>query len=195
MSVKADRFRPFETILDSPASERKILEFWKEVRAFEEGLRRREGSPPFLFYEGPPTANGLPGVHHVLSRTVKDVVCRYQAMRGRYVARKGGWDTPAFRSRSRWSVSSESAARTRSSNSGSRVQRALPGGVLKYENEWRRNTERSASGSTWTTRTSRSRTTTSRPCGGLRDSGRAPLPRHKIVPTARAAARRSRATR
>ena len=75
MIAKTGRFLPFSTKLDFPSSEEKVLELWKEIRAFEEGLKRREGAPPFIFYEGPPTANGLPGVHHVISRTVKDVVC------------------------------------------------------------------------------------------------------------------------
>ncbi|MEK7316961.1 MAG: class I tRNA ligase family protein, partial [Candidatus Eisenbacteria bacterium] len=91
MSVKSPRFTPFSTSLDLPKSEEKVLAFWREIGAFENGLKRREGSPPFVFYEGPPTANGLPGVHHVLSRTLKDVICRYKQMSGFYVARKGGW--------------------------------------------------------------------------------------------------------
>jgi isoleucyl-tRNA synthetase len=93
VTVLAERFRPFSTKLDPPESEARILRFWEEIGAFEEGLKRREGAPAFVFYEGPPTANGLPGVHHVLSRTLKDIVCRYKSMRGYYVARKGGWDT------------------------------------------------------------------------------------------------------
>ena len=73
MTVQAPRFVPFSTSLDPPQSEAKILELWREIGAFENGLKRREGSPEFVFYEGPPTANGLPGVHHVLSRTLKDI--------------------------------------------------------------------------------------------------------------------------
>jgi isoleucyl-tRNA synthetase len=143
MSVKADRFRPFETTLDSPASERKILEFWKEVRAFEEGLKRREGSPPFLFYEGPPTANGLPGVHHVLSRTVKDVVCRYQAMRGRYVARKGGWDTHGLPVEIEVEKALGISGKDQIEQFGiAEFNARCKESVQKYENEWRRNTER-----------------------------------------------------
>ncbi|HZE18730.1 MAG TPA: class I tRNA ligase family protein, partial [Candidatus Angelobacter sp.] len=86
-------FIPVSTKLDLPETEAQVLQFWRETKAFEEGLKRREGSPPFVFYEGPPTANGLPGVHHVLSRTLKDVICRYKSMCGFYVPRKGGWDT------------------------------------------------------------------------------------------------------
>ncbi|MGI8674829.1 MAG: isoleucine--tRNA ligase, partial [Thermoleophilaceae bacterium] len=68
------------------------LERWRERDVFAESVRRREGAPPFVFYEGPPTANGRPGSHHVLSRVFKDVFPRYQTMRGRLVHRKAGWD-------------------------------------------------------------------------------------------------------
>ena len=69
-----------------------MLERWRERDVFHESIRRREGAPPFVFYEGPPTANGRPGSHHVLSRVFKDVFPRYQTMRGRLVHRKAGWD-------------------------------------------------------------------------------------------------------
>ena len=64
MSSKTDLFQPVSTRLDLPETEERILQFWREIKAFEEGLERRKGSPLFVFYEGPPTANGLPGVHH-----------------------------------------------------------------------------------------------------------------------------------
>jgi isoleucyl-tRNA synthetase len=69
-----------------------VLERWRERDVFHESIRRREGGPPFIFYEGPPTANGRPGSHHVLSRVFKDVFPRYRTMRGYFVPRKGGWD-------------------------------------------------------------------------------------------------------
>src|SRR3989344_926366 len=78
---------------DFPKLEEQILKRWKEEKAFETSLKRRKKSPRFVFYEGPPTANGAPGIHHVLSRAFKDVVCRYKTMRGFYVGRKAGWDT------------------------------------------------------------------------------------------------------
>ena len=65
----------------------------EEAGAFEKSVSLREGSKPFVFYEGPPSANGLPGIHHVISRTLKDMVCRYKTMQGFQVKRKGGWDT------------------------------------------------------------------------------------------------------
>ncbi len=76
-----------------PALEQEILERWRERDVFGESVRRREGAEPYVFYEGPPTANGRPGSHHVLSRVFKDVFPRYRTMRGRLVQRKGGWDT------------------------------------------------------------------------------------------------------
>ncbi|HEV2820244.1 MAG TPA: isoleucine--tRNA ligase, partial [Solirubrobacteraceae bacterium] len=75
-----------------PALEELVLERWRERDVFAESLRRREGAEPWVFYEGPPTANGRPGTHHVLSRVFKDIFPRYKTMRGHYVERKGGWD-------------------------------------------------------------------------------------------------------
>ena len=69
-----------------------MLERWRERDVFHESIRRREGAPPFIFYEGPPTANGRPGSHHVLSRVFKDVFPRYKTMQGHFVPRKAGWD-------------------------------------------------------------------------------------------------------
>jgi len=70
-----------------------ILDFWKKERIFEKSVANREGSPSFTFYEGPPSANGTPGIHHVVGRTVKDIFCRYKTLQGFQVKRKGGWDT------------------------------------------------------------------------------------------------------
>lgn len=70
-----------------------ILTSWENENAFEKSISNREGRAPFVFYEGPPSANGMPGIHHVISRTLKDLVCRYKTMQGFQVKRKGGWDT------------------------------------------------------------------------------------------------------
>ncbi|GAB3505347.1 isoleucine--tRNA ligase [Emticicia fontis] len=70
-----------------------ILEFWKENKIFEQSIEVREGAPTFTFFEGPPSANGTPGIHHVMARTIKDIFCRYKTLRGYQVKRKGGWDT------------------------------------------------------------------------------------------------------
>ncbi|MDP1726971.1 MAG: isoleucine--tRNA ligase [Bacteroidota bacterium] len=79
--------------LDFPAFEEEILKYWKENKIFEKSVTSREGAPAFVFYEGPPSANGLPGIHHVMSRAVKDLFCRYNTLKGFQVKRKGGWDT------------------------------------------------------------------------------------------------------
>ena len=70
-----------------------ILAFWKAHEIFEESISSREGQETFTFYEGPPSANGTPGIHHVMARTIKDIFCRYQTLKGKQVKRKGGWDT------------------------------------------------------------------------------------------------------
>ncbi len=79
--------------LDLPAIDKETLEFWKENDVFERSVTEREGMTNFVFYEGPPSANGKPGIHHVLARSIKDTFCRYQTMKGKLVRRKAGWDT------------------------------------------------------------------------------------------------------
>ena len=85
-------FEPVDTKASFPEVEREILAFWKERDVFHASLVRREGAPLWMFYEGPPTANGKPGVHHVEPRTFKDVYPRFKTMTGYLVPRKGGWD-------------------------------------------------------------------------------------------------------
>ena len=84
--------RPVDPNQSFPELEQSILERWRERDVFAESLRRRAGAEPWVFYEGPPTANGRPGSHHVLARVFKDIYPRYKTMRGHYVERKGGWD-------------------------------------------------------------------------------------------------------
>src|SRR5919106_1165698 len=86
------RLQPVDPNVDFPALEREVLRFWKDGRVFERSLEERRGAPPWVFYEGPPTANGRPGIHHVESRTFKDLYPRYRTMTGHFVARKAGWD-------------------------------------------------------------------------------------------------------
>jgi isoleucyl-tRNA synthetase len=85
-------YTPVDSGQSFPELEQTVLERWRERDVFHESMRRREGSPRFVFYEGPPTANGPPGTHHVLARVFKDVFPRYKTMRGHLVTRKGGWD-------------------------------------------------------------------------------------------------------
>lgn len=90
--VMSAKYREFQQ-LDLPSIEQEILGVWSQESAFEKSISLREGATPFVFYEGPPSANGMPGIHHVISRTLKDLVCRYKTMQGFQVKRKGGWDT------------------------------------------------------------------------------------------------------
>jgi len=69
------------------------LKYWQENKIFEKSLEQRDPNNAFVFYEGPPSANGVPGIHHVMARAIKDIVCRYQTLKGKYVSRKAGWDT------------------------------------------------------------------------------------------------------
>ena len=79
--------------LSYPSLEQDILEYWDQHGVFDRSIKEREGAPSFTFYEGPPTVNGKPGIHHVLARTIKDTICRYKTMRGFRVRRQAGWDT------------------------------------------------------------------------------------------------------
>ena len=72
---------------------REILSYWEEKSIFEKSVMSREGQSPFVFYEGPPSANGMPGIHHVMARAIKDIFCRYKTQKGYQVKRKAGWDT------------------------------------------------------------------------------------------------------
>ncbi len=79
--------------LDLSQTGKDILAFWEEKKIFEKSVTTREGAVPFVFYEGPPSANGMPGIHHVMARSIKDIFCRYQTLKGKQVKRKAGWDT------------------------------------------------------------------------------------------------------
>jgi len=79
--------------LDLPTVASEVLDFWKKENIFEKSVSTREGNQPFVFFEGPPSANGLPGIHHVMARAIKDIFCRYKTQKGFQVKRKAGWDT------------------------------------------------------------------------------------------------------
>ncbi|MFC2083476.1 isoleucine--tRNA ligase [Bacteroidota bacterium] len=86
-------FNQYKGKIDFPKIEEKVLDFWSEHDIFKESISSRDVAKSFTFYEGPPTANGLPGLHHVMARTLKDLVCRYKTLKGYHVNRKAGWDT------------------------------------------------------------------------------------------------------
>ena len=79
--------------LNLPGIAGEILTKWDANKVFEKSVELREGRDPFVFYEGPPSANGLPGIHHVMARSIKDIFCRYKTQKGFQVKRKAGWDT------------------------------------------------------------------------------------------------------
>jgi isoleucyl-tRNA synthetase len=94
-SPEANQMRKYPEYkrLDLSQISKDILEFWKENKIFEKSISTREGAQPWVFYEGPPSANGMPGIHHVMSRGIKDIFCRFKTLQGYQVKRKAGWDT------------------------------------------------------------------------------------------------------
>ena len=88
----ATKYNEYEK-LNLPQVAEEILKFWEEDNTFAKSIETREGAKPYVFYEGPPSANGLPGIHHVISRAIKDIFCRYHTLKGEQVKRKAGWDT------------------------------------------------------------------------------------------------------
>lgn len=123
--------------------ELEILNFWKENKIFEKSVSTREGKPGFTFYEGPPTANGMPGIHHVMSRTLKDLVCRYKTMRGFQVHRKAGWDTHGLPVEIEVEKSLGIKHKDEIVRYGvAKFNEACKKSVWKYKTEWERMTER-----------------------------------------------------
>ena len=92
MSMTKKNYKTYDQ-LSLSSIDWEVLELWKREDPFEASLKWREGAPRFIFYEGPPSANGMPGIHHVMARTIKDIICRYKTMEGFLVDRKAGWDT------------------------------------------------------------------------------------------------------
>jgi isoleucyl-tRNA synthetase len=138
-----EMFRPVPSKISFPELEKSILNFWKEKSVFERSVAEREASPLFVLYEGPPTANASPGVHHILSRVFKDVIPRYKTMRGYCAPRKAGWDTHGlpveleierelgFSSKDQIETYGVSQFNTRCRES-----------VFRYQSEWEQVTER-----------------------------------------------------
>src|SRR5947208_4284289 len=92
-TMQSAQFEPLPPDRPADALERELLALWDQERLFEQTLARNANAPSFVFFEGPPTANGRPGIHHVFSRTIKDLICRFQAMQGKSVTRIASWDT------------------------------------------------------------------------------------------------------
>ena len=114
-----------------------ILKFWADNKVFEKSVSEREGAPSFTFYEGPPSANGTPGIHHVMGRTVKDIFCRYKTLQGFQVKRKGGWDTHGLpvelQVEKELGIKKDDIGRTISVEE---YNRKCKEAVMKYKDEW-----------------------------------------------------------
>jgi isoleucyl-tRNA synthetase len=137
------RFQPVEAKVDFPALEERILGWWRETGVFEESVKLREGGPRWIFYEGPPTANGKPGIHHVEARTYKDVYPRYRTMTGHHVERKGGWDCHGLPVE--LEVEKEIGSKSKRDIEAygiERFNRRCRESVTRYVDDWARMTER-----------------------------------------------------
>ena len=137
------RFKEADGKMDVPRSEERIAEFWRNERIFEKSIQMRQGAEPFVFLEGPPTANGKPGIHHILARAMKDVVCRYKTMTGHLVERKAGWDTHGLPVEVEVEKALGLDGKQEIEQYG--VQRFIEQcreSVLKYEQDWKELTER-----------------------------------------------------
>ncbi|MBN2470464.1 MAG: isoleucine--tRNA ligase, partial [Anaerolineae bacterium] len=138
-------FKPVSAKVNIPENEQELLEFWRQNHVFERTMKEREDGPRYVFYEGPPTANGRPGTHHVLARAFKDMFPRYKTMTGHYVLRKGGWDTHGLPVEIE--VERELGLRDKHEIEAygvARFNEKCRQSVFRYINEWEKLTERMA---------------------------------------------------
>ena len=135
---------PFNSLPSSlPELEESVLKWWTKQGIFEKSISERDGQPAFTFYEGPPTANGHPGIHHVMSRAIKDIFCRYKTMRGFRVARKAGWDTHGLPVEIEVEKELDLNSRADVEDYGiEKYNAACRKSVLKYKDEWDELTQR-----------------------------------------------------
>ncbi|MFN2543113.1 MAG: isoleucine--tRNA ligase [Actinomycetota bacterium] len=137
------RFEPVDPKVDFPAMERRILEFWRANRIFERSMEQRQGADEWVFYDGPPTANGRPHIGHVEARTFKDIYPRFRTMTGRYVRRKAGWDCHGLPVE--LEVEKEIGTKTKRDIEAfgiARFNQLCRESVVRYVDEWRRMSER-----------------------------------------------------
>ncbi len=136
-------FKKVDPSMDFPRLEQEILDRWRREKVFEESVTRRKGAPKFVFFEGPPTANGLPHPGHVETRAMKDVVLRYKTMKGFYVPRKAGWDTHGLPVELEVEKELGISGKPQIEEFGvEEFIKRCKASVFKYEQEWRRMTER-----------------------------------------------------
>jgi len=136
-------FRKVDSKVDLVKLEEKILEFWKKQKIFGKTLKKTEKGKKFIFYEGPPTANGTPGVHHILSRVYKDIFPRFKTMKGYHVSRKAGWDTHGLpvelEIEKKLGINSKDEIEEIGIEKFNSLCRES---VMKYEEDWKKLTER-----------------------------------------------------
>ena len=135
----------FENLYDQSVSlnEQKVIENWEKVDLLDLSIKQREDKGKFIFYEGPPTANGKPGIHHVIARTLKDSVCRYKTMQGYQVKRKAGWDTHGLPVEIEVEKKLSLASKQEIENYGiEKFNKSCRESVFEYENLWRKMTQR-----------------------------------------------------
>ncbi|MGH7643527.1 MAG: isoleucine--tRNA ligase [Candidatus Dormibacteria bacterium] len=136
-------FEPVASPVSFPELEERVLEFWQRERIFERGQELRRDAPKFVFYEGPPTANGIPGIHHVLARSFKDCFLRYRQMRGKQVERRGGWDTHGLPVELEIERSLQIGSKQEIERMGvEEFNRLCRASVMEYIDEWERLTNR-----------------------------------------------------
>jgi len=136
-------FDPLPSHLRLPEMEEEVLLRWKREKVFEQGLEQNRDGSPFVFYEGPPTANGMPGVHHILARSFKDCFLRYQQMRGRRVERRAGWDTHGLPVELEVERSLKLRSKQEIEEFGvEEFNRLCRSSVMEYIDEWERLTDR-----------------------------------------------------
>ena len=135
----------FENLYDQSVSlnEQKVIENWGKLDLLDLSIKQREDKEKFIFYEGPPTANGKPGIHHVIARTLKDSVCRYKTMQGYQVKRKAGWDTHGLPVEIEVEKKLSLASKQEIENYGiEKFNKSCRESVFEYENLWRKMTQR-----------------------------------------------------
>ncbi|MFC2033696.1 class I tRNA ligase family protein, partial [Chloroflexota bacterium] len=136
-------FKPVNSRVNFPQVEENILDLWKDNGIFKKSLKSREGGPLFLLYEGPPTANGNPGIHHILSRIFKDIIPRYKTMKGYYTPRIAGWDTHGLPVELEVEKKLGFSSKTQIEQYGiDRFNAECRDSVFRYLNEWNALTER-----------------------------------------------------
>ncbi len=136
MSNKKTNYQEYKK-LDLSNIGKEVRKYWEENGIFEKSLKTREGHKPFVFYEGPPSANGMPGIHHVMARAIKDIFCRYKTLKGFYVKRKAGWDTHGLPIE----ISTEKTLGITKEDIGKNISvedynKACRKEVMKYKDQW-----------------------------------------------------------